>query len=355
MSTQAKNPFSITFGKEPVEEIDRENIIEEILSDFTAESPSQQVVLLTGVRGSGKTSLTARLMKTVGQMKDWLVTDLIVEGDMLRSLAGKLGEMPGCRKIFTEAEISLSVLGAGVKVTRADDETGVEALLDRMLSALTKKNKRLLITIDDVASNKEMRVFSHFFQSCLMKDYNIYLIMNGVYDNIENLQNERTLTFLQRAPKIPLPPLNKTAVAGMYGRIFRFPDNTVKKMAAATGGYPYAVQALGYAVWKNYRDAEDIDMENVLPKLDLMLADGVYDKLWVDMSETDREICSLVAEGDTDGASVASVIEKSGISKSLASNYKKRLIKKGIVEEVRGSFVFSLPGFGRYVREQYEY
>ncbi|MBQ9911476.1 MAG: ATP-binding protein, partial [Firmicutes bacterium] len=292
---------------------------------------------------------------TVGQMKDWLVVDLIVEGDMLRSLAGKLGEMPGCRRIFTEAELSLSVLGAGVKVTRSDDEMGVEALLDRMLSALTKKNKRLLITIDDVASNKEMRVFSHFFQSCLMKDYNVYLIMNGVYDNIENLQNERTLTFLQRAPKIPLPPLNKTAVAAMYGRIFRFPDNTVKKMAAATCGYPYAVQALGYAVWKNYRDAEDIDMENVLPKLDLMLADGVYDKLWVDMSETDREICSLVAEGDTDGASVASVIEKSGISKSLASNYKKRLIKKGIVEEVRGSFVFSLPGFGRYVREQYEY
>lgn len=335
MSTQAKNPFSITFGKEPIEGIDRENIIEEILSYFTAENPSQQVVLLTGARGSGKSSLTARLMKTVEQMKDWIVADLIVEGDMLHSLAGKLGE--------------------SVKVTRLDDETGVEALLDRMLSALTKKNMRLLITIDDVASNKEVRVFSHFFQSCLMKDYNVYLIMNGVYDNIENLQNERTLTFLQRAPKIPLPPLNKTAVANMYGRIFHFPDNTVKKMAVATGGYPYAVQALGYVVCKNYRDAEDIDMESVLPGLDLLLADGIYDKLWIEMSEMDREICHIVAESDTDGASVASVIEKSGISKSLASNYKKRLIKKGIVEEVRGSFVFSLPGFGRYVREQYEY
>lgn len=335
MSTQAKNPFSITFGKEPIEGIDRENIIEEILSYFTAENPSQQVVLLTGARGSGKSSLTARLMKTVGHMKDWLVADLIVEGDMLRSLAGKLGE--------------------SVKGTKSDDETGVEALLDRMLSALTKKNKKLLITIDDVASNKEMRVFSHFFQSCLMKDYNVYLIMNGVYDNIENLQNERTLAFLQRAPKIPLPPLNKTAVANMYGRIFHFPDNTVKKMAAATGGYPYAVQALGYVVCKNYRDAEDIDMESVLPGFDLLLADGVYDKLWIEMSEMDREICHIVAESDMDGASVSSVIEKSGISKSLASNYKKRLIKKGIVEEVRGSFVFSLPGFGRYVREQYEY
>ena len=54
MSAQESNPFSITFGKEPREEINRDNILEEIIEDFTAETPSQQAVLLTGVRGSGK-------------------------------------------------------------------------------------------------------------------------------------------------------------------------------------------------------------------------------------------------------------------------------------------------------------
>ncbi|MBQ9605984.1 MAG: AAA family ATPase [Lachnospiraceae bacterium] len=354
MSAQESNPFSITFGKEPREEINRDNILEEIIEDFTAETPSQQAVLLTGVRGSGKSSLTAKLMKTLGKRTDWLVTDLIVEGDMLNSLGGKLCELPGCRKLFNEAEISLSVFGAGIKISKTENEANIEAVLDKMLRTLSHRKKRVLITIDDVASTKEMRIFSHFFQSCIMKDYSLYLIMNGVYDNIDGLQNEKTLTFLQRAPKISLTPLNKTAVANMYARIFDYSDATIRKMATLTEGYPYAVQALGYTVWKYCRSEKEVDFDSVIPRLDLLLADGVYDKLWIDMSETDRQICFLIAEGDAGGSSIASVIEKAGISKSLASNYKKRLVKKGIVEDVRGRFMFSLPRFDWYVREQLE-
>ena len=355
MCRQENNPFSITFGREPKEEIARENVIEEILSDFTADEPSQQIVLLTGVRGAGKSSLTAKLMKAFAAMKDWFCVDLIVEDDMLRSLGGKLSAIPGCRSLFDETEISFSVFGAGIKLTRSEKEADMEAVLDIMLSKLTKKRKRVLITIDDVASTKEMRIFSHFFQSCLMKDYNVYLIMNGVFDNIENLQNEKTLTFLQRARKIPLKALNKTAVAQMYARIFDFSDAAARKMAALTEGYPYAVQALGYILWKYHKNESDIDENKVIPRLDLILADGVYDKLWLDMSEVDREICHAISIGDSKGSNVSSIIEYSGISKSLVSNYKKRLVKKGIVEDVRGKFIFSLPGFARYVSEQYSF
>ncbi len=347
------NPFSIVFGKEPRKEIERESLVEEILADFSADEPASQIVLLTGVRGSGKSSLTAKLMKLFAGMKDWLVIDLIVEGDMLKALGGKLCELPGCRKMFSDTEISVSLFGAGVKVSGKKNETNVEAELDTMIKNLSRK-KRLLITIDDVASTKDMRIFAHFFQACLMKDYNVFLIMNGVYDNIENLQNEKTLTFLQRAPKIPLTLLNQAAVADMYAGIFDFPEKTIRKLASVTEGYPYAVQALGYILWKHYRDEKDVDIEQIIPRLDLLLADGVYDKLWLDMSETDRLICSIVAEEKSEGSSVAEIITKAGISKSLASNYKKRLIKKGIFIESRGRFIFALPGFDRYVREQFE-
>ena len=93
----------------------------------------------------------------------------------------------------------------------------------------------------------------------------------------------------------------------------------------------------------------------MLPEYNLLLAEGVYDKLWTDMSETDREICRLVADNEAERPRVAAVIKQAGVSKSLASNYKRRLIKKGILEDIRGQFVFSLPGFGRYVNEQYRY
>ncbi|MCR4656325.1 MAG: hypothetical protein K5770_08875 [Lachnospiraceae bacterium] len=292
-------------------------------------------------------------MKLFAQRKDWYVINLIIEDDMLGGLSAKLCGLKGCRKLFQEENLPLSAFGIGISVSKQSKDADSEVMADKLLQTLKKKNKRLLITIDDVASTREMRIFSHFFQSCLMKDYDVFLIMNGVYDIIEDLQNEKTLTFLQRAPKLSFASLNKTAVAGMYSRIFDFPEETIRKMAAATGGYPYAVQALGYTVWKRHLRDKDIDMDDVLPELDLLLADSVYDKLWTDMSETDRQIAGLIAGDAAAETSVSDVISRAGVSKSMASNYKKRLIKKGILNDVRGRFVFALPGFDRYVREQF--
>ncbi len=351
-SSNKTNPFSITFGKQPLQEIERDNLVEDIVSNFTADTPSQQVLLLTGVRGSGKSAFTAKLMRLFSQLKDWYVIDLLIEDDMLGSLSAKIGDIKGCRRLFEEEHISLSAFGIGISVSKQSNDAASEVTIEKMLNVLKKKNKRLLITIDDVASTKEMRIFSHFFQACLMKDYNVFLIMNGVYDNIENLQNEKTLTFLQRAPKIPLTPLNRTAIANMYSKVFDFPQETLRRMAAETGGYPYAVQALGYTVYKRHLNDEDIDIKEVLPELDLLLADSVYDKLWMDMSETDRQIAALAAGDETGEISVSDIITGAGISKSMTSNYKKRLIKRGILEDVRGRFVFALPGFDRFVREQ---
>ena len=49
------NPYTLTFGKDPEERISRALDGKEILNDFLAERPSQQVCLITGDRGSGKT------------------------------------------------------------------------------------------------------------------------------------------------------------------------------------------------------------------------------------------------------------------------------------------------------------
>ncbi len=64
--------------------------MEEIISDFTAAVPSHQIILLTGVRGSEKSALTAKLMKLFAQRKDWYVIDLLIEDDMLGGLSAKL-------------------------------------------------------------------------------------------------------------------------------------------------------------------------------------------------------------------------------------------------------------------------
>jgi len=53
------NPFTISFGKVPENYIIRSNEVSTILGDLESEKPSSNAYIITGVRGSGKTSLLA--------------------------------------------------------------------------------------------------------------------------------------------------------------------------------------------------------------------------------------------------------------------------------------------------------
>ena len=75
------------------------------------------------------------------------------------------------------------------------------------LESLKKNGKRVLIAIDEVTSTPCMREFVHSFQMFVRQDLPVFLIMTGLYQNIDLLQNEKGLTFLYRAPKITLSPL----------------------------------------------------------------------------------------------------------------------------------------------------
>ncbi len=81
-----------------------------------------------------------------------------------------------------------------------------------MLSHIKRLGKRLLITIDEVINSENIKIFASSFQIFLREEYPIYLLMTGLYENIYDLQNEKSLTFLYRAPKIILEPLNYTAI-----------------------------------------------------------------------------------------------------------------------------------------------
>lgn len=56
-----RNPFSTTFGLVPENYIQRLEENERILNDFTSETPSNYVFLITGVRGSGKTVMLTNI------------------------------------------------------------------------------------------------------------------------------------------------------------------------------------------------------------------------------------------------------------------------------------------------------
>ena len=71
------------------------------------------------------------------------------------------------------------------------------------MTGLINSNKqwqsiKLLITIDDAINNQNVKVLTHTFQALLRKDYKVFMLMTGLYENISALQNNKSLTFLPR-------------------------------------------------------------------------------------------------------------------------------------------------------------
>ena len=90
MVRDTKNPYTLVFGKEPKQLISRNSNINEIIDVFEEKDPVQQIFMITGVRGSGKTVFMTNLSKKMRAKKDWIVVELNPELDLLEGLAAKL-------------------------------------------------------------------------------------------------------------------------------------------------------------------------------------------------------------------------------------------------------------------------
>ena len=339
------NPFTLSFGKKPAEFISRISQTNQILDDFNSENPSSQVYMITGVRGAGKTVMMTNIASTLTQDKKWISVELNPERDMLDKLAASLYSMPDLHALFIKAKLDFSALGLGVTLENAAPVTDIEIAIDKMLEHVKKAGKKLLITIDEVTKSDNIRVFSAAFQILLRKEYPVYLLMTGLYENIYNLQNEKSLTFLYRAPKVVLEPLNFTAMIAKYKQVFSCDEAKAEEMAKLTKGYSYAFQLLGYLMWNN----KDKNLEDILPEYDQYLDEYVYNKIWSELSEMDKLVLGEMARSrETD---VTLIREALGMSTSKFSVYRDRLKRKGIVNASQyGSLFLILPRFEEFIK-----
>jgi hypothetical protein len=276
----------------------------------------------------------------------WIVVELNPTRDLLQSLAAKIYSIPEMHARFLKAKLDFSALGLGVSIENAVPVSDIEAVLDRMLAEIKKAAKRLLITVDEVVNSEYIRVFASAFQIFLRQEYPVYLLMTGLYDNLYDLQNDKSLTFLYRAPKVVMEPLNYTAVRKQYMDIFGLSVEDAERMTELTKGYPFAFQVLGYLYWENRKKKS---LDDILPEYDQYLEEYVYGKIWSEMSELDQKIITeMSVSGET---SVGKLRERLGMKSELFSVYRDRLKRKGVVNtEQYGKLSLSLPRFEDFVK-----
>ena len=343
-----KNPYSLVFGKEPMQYISRSSQMMEIQEAFSEKNPSQQVYMITGIRGSGKTVFMSEVAKSLSEDDRWIIVELSSSGDLLEDLAAALASENQYAKIFQNASINLSFFGIGLEVKGSVPITNLQVALTKMFASLKEHEKKVLICVDEVVVSDAMKKFASIFQILVRQDLPVYLIMTGLFENINNLQNEDNLTFLYRAPKIALRPLNLTSIAERYSDVFKINKDEALAMAKITLGYSFAFQVLGYFTWKY-----DGDYKKALSDYRQYLEEYVYEKIWSEMSAGDRKLAYGVAMSQTGKAK--EIREILNLEDNEYSPYRNRLVKRGILDGNQHGYVkFTLPLFDSFVKMNYE-
>ena len=337
-----ENPFTLLFGKQPLSLIDRPLQTSNIVDRFQANKINHQVYLITGVRGYGKTCLMTSASKELKKDTRWIHVELNPNVDLLDSLLNKLNSNKSCLEVLKNAKINLNFFGFSIGIQNSVEIKDREIALTQILKQMKSHNKRLLITIDEVTNTPQMRAFASTFQILIREDLPVFLLMTGLYDNIDALQNEKNLTFLHRAPKIYLTPLNLSAISSEYKKIFKCSDDDADQMAQLTKGYPFAYQVLGYLTFENGGNYKEI-----LDKYEQYLEEFVYDKIWSELSNKDRIVTKGIAKSkDGKTKNIRQILD---MSQNEFNPYRKRLLKKGIImADTRGSVKFTLPLFDKY-------
>lgn len=209
-----------------------------------------------------------------------------------------------------------------------------------MLEIVKKLDKRVLIAIDEITNTQNVRVFSSAYQMFLYEKYPVFLIMTGLYENVRSLQDEKTLTFLYRSPKFELKPLSINAIANNYSDVFNISKEEALQMAKFTMGYSHAFQVLGYLKFKH-----QVPFESLIPKFDEIMEEYVYEKIWSELSEKDRDVIIAIAQSGGK-MKTKDIIKKTNLSSSSFSTYRRRLGRGGIVStEEYGYCKICLPRF----------
>lgn len=341
------NPLELTFGLKPSNYISRLKQSDEIISNFKSRTGNKSF-LITGVRGTGKTVMLSHISKQFENEKNWIVIELIPNYDMLEQFASALYDSSIMNKIFNNKTFGFSFSGISFSISGEKPITNVISLIEVLLDRIKKSDKSVLIAVDEVSNNDYVKTFTQAFQLLIMKEYPIHLLMTGLYQNIYELQNDKDLTFLYRAPKISLEPLNLAAITNSYQELLNITKEEALLLAKETKGYAYAYQVLGHLVFEKQNPKLD---DKLYAKYDQYLEEYVYEKMYSELSSNDKKLLKAFTSDDIN--SVDNLLLKSKMKKNVFSVYRDRLIKRGIIESPEyGKLLLKLPRFYEFLERQ---
>jgi predicted ATPase len=381
------NPYTPNAGAEPQAVVGRDDQLAlfDLLLDRLARGRTEQSMIITGLRGVGKTVLLGQF-RTAALGRDWAVIELEVRknddtvfrreiGTKVRTALFELSPKVKWTERFKHAaavlkSFSVSVDSSGTW-TAGLDVDAAEGYGDHANLALDLTD--LFLAVGDAAAERQRGVV-------LLLDEVQFLNRVQLESLIEVLHK-----MVQRKLPITLVGAGLPQIAELAGdaksyaeRLFKFPsidrlsaddsklalsmpaadegvsftDDALNEAVAITGGYPYFVQELGYAVWTVAEGpvVTRNDILDAIPAYESKL-DGSFFRVRLDRAtELQTAYLRAMAELGSDPQKASDVAEMMGRTSENLAPTRAELINIGLLYTPQhGYAAFTVPHFDRFM------
>jgi hypothetical protein len=395
-----RNPYAPGAGQRPPELAGRDDQLRafDVVLERVARGRPERSLVLTGLRGVGKTVLL-NACRSAAVRKGWGTGKLEARPDqsLRRPLASALHQAVrelghpsqddvdhalGVLRGFAQREAGPGAKlrdqwspGIDVPVVRGRADSGdIEIDLVELLSDVgglaADVGKGVGIFIDEMQDLGPDDVSALCAACHEISQSGLPLIVVGAglphlpaVLSASKSYSERLFSY-QRIDRLVREAADRALQAPASEEEAAFDADALEAMYAATGGYPYFIQAYGKAVW-DLAPATPItaaDVAVAAPEAERELAVGFFGSRYERATPAERDYLRAMADAATELGSDADTIGSVATSDVAAVLGKKpqslspardALLKKGLIYSgERGRIAFTVPHFGRYLRQQ---
>ncbi|WP_300429177.1 ATP-binding protein [uncultured Nocardioides sp.] len=390
-----RNPYAPGAGQRPPELAGRDEQLAafDVVLERVARGRAERSLVLTGLRGVGKTVLLNAL-RSAAVRRGWGTGKLEARPDLplrrplssaLHQAVRELGHpeeeqrdhVLGVLRAFAERDAGrdaklrdrwspgIDVPAARGRADSGDIEIDLVELLTEVGGLAQDLGKGVAVFLDEMQDLGPADVSALCAACHEISQSGLPVIVVGAglphlpaVLSASKSYSERLFAY-QRIDRLSRDAADRALAAPAAEEDAEFTAEGLEAMYAATGGYPYFIQAYGKTVWdlapRSPITADDVAV--AAPEAERELAMGFFGSRYERATPAERDYLRAMADADSGEdpvgavatADVAAVLGKKPQSLSPA---RDALLKKGLIYSgERGRIAFTVPHFGRYLRD----
>lgn len=378
-----RNPFIATFGGKPDILFGRQDILMPFEQAFDNPGSMYRSIFITGRRGTGKTTLATHLALEARDRHGWQVFD-VLSLNAAEMLFSKLKDFDEISNTI-DPQIGFQVMGTGGTLKGASSSKirryALTDMPDLLMDTCKRSKQGVCIVIDEIqkVSIEDMALICSSVQNASKYGEDIMLIAAGLpgsYDRLATSDQTNT-TYVQRAMHFALGMLEARDIFEGYHSVFDeigdidVPDRCINQLAAASYGYPYLVQLLGYFVFeealakaassvkysigKQAYAVQDSDVEKAIDKARALHEQNVIVPNLKNLKGDSIKFLAAMCEcyDEESGLAKSSDVNKLlGKSPQALSTVRRRLIDRDLIySPMRNQLGFTIPYLRHYIGE----